>query len=144
MDPGYARQVAIELRLGSSPLVQRCACTLRLLKSDRLNIAPFIDLAYFRCSLLRSQRGIPACRCAVPFGSKLLSSSKSTRGGEKLWKKQDSLGTQSPTMETYTEAANKFIKAATALMEQARLLAEAQRGLAREPLNKHCVRANSG
>jgi hypothetical protein len=50
---------------------------------------------------------------------------------KKLWKKQDSLGTQSPTMETYTEAANRFIKFATAFIEHAGLLAEAQRHLAK-------------
>jgi len=34
-------------------------------------------------------------------------------------------------METYIEAANKCIKAASAFMEEERLLAEAQRGLAK-------------
>jgi len=46
---------------------------------------------------------------------------------KKLWKKQDGQGTQSPTLETYTEAANRCIKSATAFMEHARLLAEAWR-----------------
>jgi hypothetical protein len=44
-----------------------------------------------------------------------------------LWKKKDGLGTQPPTMETYTEAVNKFTKSATAFMEQVRLFVEARR-----------------
>jgi hypothetical protein len=44
-----------------------------------------------------------------------------------LWKKEDGLGTQPPTMETYFEAVNKFTKSATAFMEHVRLLAEARR-----------------
>jgi hypothetical protein len=48
-----------------------------------------------------------------------------------LWEKQDHQGTQSPTLETYREAANRFITSATAFMEQARRLAEAQRRLAK-------------
>lgn len=43
-----------------------------------------------------------------------------------LWKKEDRLGTQPPTMENYTEAASKFIKSATALMKHARVFAEAK------------------
>jgi hypothetical protein len=45
---------------------------------------------------------------------------------KKFWRK-DVPGTQPPTMETYTEAANQCINSATAFMEHARLFAEAKR-----------------
>jgi hypothetical protein len=46
---------------------------------------------------------------------------------KKLWKKESGTGTEPPTMEAYTEAANKCITSATAFIERARLFAEAKR-----------------
>jgi hypothetical protein len=46
---------------------------------------------------------------------------------KKLWKKEGGTGTQPPTMEAYTEAANKCIGSATAFLEHARLFIEAKR-----------------
>jgi hypothetical protein len=47
---------------------------------------------------------------------------------KKLWKKEGGTGTQPPTMEAYTQAANKCISSATVFMERAGLFAEAKRG----------------
>lgn len=46
---------------------------------------------------------------------------------KRLWKKEGGAGTQPPTMEAYTEAANKCLSSATAFLEHARLFLEAKR-----------------
>ena len=48
---------------------------------------------------------------------------------KKLWEKRDGLGTQPPTLATYTEAVDKCIAFAAAFMEHARVYVEAKREL---------------